>query len=101
MGVTARKHDLIALKLGDSLEMKIPRTGLIRFQDLETGAECLVDTSSKRFKKLFKKRVIDRNRNFDNMTMKMGVDKIYIPAGGDYSIPLIRFFEMRAKRIRR
>jgi len=101
MGVAARKHDLIALKLGDSLEMKIPKTGLIRFRDLETGAECLVDTSCKRFKRLFQKRVIDRNRNFDKIMTKMGMDKIYIPAGGDYSIPLIRFFEMRAKRVRR
>ncbi len=101
MGIAARKHDLIALKLGDALEMKIPRTGLIRFQDLESGAECLVDTSSRRFKKLFQKRVIERNRHFDTMTTRMGIDKVYIPAGGDYATPLIRFFEMRAKRIRR
>jgi uncharacterized protein (DUF58 family) len=101
MGVAARKHDLIALKLGDSLEMKIPKTGLVRFQDLETGNEFLVDTSSGKFKKLFQKRVIEHNKYFDNITAKLGVDKIYIPAGGDYSIPLIRFFEMRAKRIRR
>jgi uncharacterized protein (DUF58 family) len=101
MGVAARKHDLIALKLGDSLEMKIPKTGLVRFQDLETGNEYLVDTSSGKFKKLFQERVIEHNRNFDNITAKLGVDKVYIPAGGDYSTPLIRFFEMRAKRIRR
>jgi uncharacterized protein (DUF58 family) len=101
MGVAARKHDLIALKLSDNLEMKIPRTGLIRFQDLETGAECLVDSSSKRFIKMFQKRIIDRHRNFEAMAAKMGLDRIYIPAGGDYSTPLIRFFEMRARRIRR
>jgi len=101
MGIAARKHDLIALKLGDSLEIKIPKTGLVRFQDLETGNEFLVDTSSAKFKKLFQKRVIERNRKFDSMTTRMGVDKVYIPAGGDYATPLIRFFEMRAKRIRR
>jgi uncharacterized protein (DUF58 family) len=100
MGIAARKHDLVALKLGDNLEITIPGTGLVRFRDLETGTEHLVDTSSKRFKRLFQKRVIDRNRSFDSMTTKMGVDKVYIPAGGDYSVPLIRFFEMRAKRIR-
>ncbi len=101
MGIAAKKHDLIALKLSDSLEMKIPKTGLIRFFDLETGTERMVDSSSRKFKTLLQKRVIDQNRKFDEMTSKMGVDKIYIPAGGDYSKPLIRFFEMRARRIRR
>ena len=101
MGIAARKHDFIALKLGDSLEMTIPGTGLIRFHDLENGTEQLVDTSSRRFKQQFQRRVIERNSKFEKMTARMGIDKVYIPAGGDYSVPLIRFFEMRARRIRR
>jgi uncharacterized protein (DUF58 family) len=101
MGIAARKHDLIALKLADNLEMKMPGAGLIRFRDLETGREFLVDSSSRRFKRMYQKRVIDRNRAFETLAAKKGVDRVYIPTGGDYSVPLIRFFEMRARRIRR
>ncbi len=101
LGVAARKHDLIALRISDGLEIKIPKAGLIRFYDLETGLERLVDTSSGDFKKRFQTAVIRRTAEFDKMTSRLGIDKIYIPAGGDYSIPLFRFFEMRARRIRR
>lgn len=101
LGVAARKHDLVAMKISDPLETSFPNAGLIRFYDLESGMERLVDTSSPKFKEQFLTRVADRNSQFDKMVTKMGIDRVYIPAGGDYSIPLIRFFEMRARRIRR
>ncbi len=100
LGIIAKKHDLIALKINDRLEMSFPKAGLVRFYDLESGAEELIDTSSKGFKEQFTARVLARNQQFERMMLKMGIDRIHIPAGGDYSKPLIRFFEMRAKRIR-
>jgi uncharacterized protein (DUF58 family) len=101
LAVAAQKHDLIALKINDPLEIDFPKSGLIRFYDLETGQERLVDTSSRNFREQFLARARERNLQFDRMLIKMGIDRVYIPAGGDYSIPLIRFFDMRAKRIRR
>ena len=100
LAVAARKHDLIALKISDPLEMSFPRAGLMRFYDLETGHERLVDTSDRKFKEQFISRIRERNMQFEKMTARMGIDRVYIPAGGDYSVPLIRFFEMRARRIR-
>ena len=101
LAVAARKHDLIALKLSDPLEMAFPKAGLLRLYDLETGGEKIVDTSRARFRESFKRRVRLRNEEFDRTVSRMGIDKVYIPAGGDYSAPLFRFFEMRARRIRR
>jgi uncharacterized protein (DUF58 family) len=100
LGIAARKHDLIALKINDPLETDFPKAGLIRFHDLESGQERLIDTSDPKFKEQFRSRVRARNLQFVKMTTKMGIDRVFIPAGGDYSIPLIRFFEMRARRIR-
>ena len=100
LSLAARKHDLIALRLSDPLEIKFPKAGLIRFFDLETGQERLIDTSSAEFKRQFVARIQVRNMAFDKMTKKMAIDRVFIPAGGDYSAPLFRFFEMRAKRIR-
>lgn len=101
LAIAARKHDLIALKLSDQLEMSFPRAGLIRLYDLESGAERLVDSSSAKFRKLFRIRIGLSGQRFDKTMSRMGIDTVYIPAGGDYSRPLIRFFESRAKRIRR
>jgi uncharacterized protein (DUF58 family) len=100
LAVAARKHDLIALKINDPLEMSFPNAGLIRFYDLETGQERLIDTSSAQFRAQFQSRIQARGQEFDRMTNKLAIDRVYIPAGGDYSVPLIRFFEMRSKRIR-
>ncbi len=100
LGVAARKHDLIALKINDPLETSFPKAGLIRFYDLESGRERLIDTSDMRFREQFIKRARDRNLQFERMTSRMGIDRVFIPAGSDYSAPLIRFFEMRARRIR-
>lgn len=101
LAIAARKHDLIALKLSDQLEMSFPKAGLIRLYDLESGAERLVDSSSAKFRKLFRIRIGLSGQRFDKTMSRMGIDTVYIPAGGDYSRPLIRFFESRAKRIRR
>jgi len=100
LSIASRKHDLIAMKLSDPLETNFPKAGLVRFFDLESGQERMVDTSSRDFKRQFTARVQVRNITFDKMTKRMGIDRIFIPAGGDYSAPLFRFFEMRAKRIR-
>jgi uncharacterized protein (DUF58 family) len=100
LGIASRKHDLIALKINDPLETSFPKAGLIRFYDLESGRERLIDTSDTRFREQFLKRARDRNLQFEKLTSRMGIDRVFIPAGGDYSGPLIRFFEMRAKRIR-
>ena len=101
LAVAARKHDLIALKLSDPLEMAFPKAGLLRLHDLETGGERIVDTSSGKFRDNFKRRIRLKNEDFDRTMSRMGIDKVYVPAGGDYSAPLFRFFEMRARRIRR
>lgn len=101
LAIAARKHDLIALKLSDPLEMTFPGAGLLRLYDLEAGGERIVDTSIDRFREDFKRRVRLKNEEFDKSMSRMGIDRVYIPAGGDYSAPLFRFFEMRARRIRR
>jgi len=100
LGIAARRHDLIAMKLSDPLEMTFPNAGLIRMHDLESGTERLVDTSSAKFRRLFASRIGFARQKFDKAMSRMGVDTVYIPAGGDYSRPLIRFFEKRARRIR-
>jgi len=101
LGIAARKHDLVALKLSDPLEMGFPKAGLMRFMDLETGSERIVDTSTTKFRRTFAMRSAEQRQKFDRMMSRLGIDTVYIPAGGDYSRPLVRFFEMRARRIRR
>lgn len=101
LGIVAARHDLVALKLSDPLEMSFPGAGLLRLYDLESGRETVVDSSSRKFRENHRKRIQTRNELFDRMSKRLGIDTVYIPAGADYSRPLVRFFEMRARRIGR
>jgi hypothetical protein len=101
LGIASRKHDLIALKLNDKLESNIPSAGLLRLSDLESGEEILIDTSSRKFKNSFLSKIRKRFKDFDSLMNRYGIDRVYIPADGDYSTPLIRFFQLRSRRIRR
>ncbi|HET9794874.1 MAG TPA: DUF58 domain-containing protein [Thermoanaerobaculia bacterium] len=49
LGALARRHDVVALALGDPAERAFPARGLLRLRDAETGALGLVDASSPAF----------------------------------------------------
>ena len=45
--IASNKHDIVALNVFDPVEKVIPNIGLVKVTDSETGAEKLIDTSSK------------------------------------------------------
>ena len=48
LSLTARRHDLVAIRTYDEGALELPRMGLLRLYDAETGQERWVDTSSRR-----------------------------------------------------
>ena len=49
----AERHDVVAVRLYDPLEMEIPDLGLIVVQDAETGEQLFVDTNDRGFRERF------------------------------------------------
>ena len=49
----ARRHEVVAVRLYDPLEMDLPDLGLVMMQDAETGEQLLVDTADPGFRKRF------------------------------------------------
>jgi uncharacterized protein (DUF58 family) len=98
--VVSRKHDVIAISITDPGEQKIPKVGLIRFEDSENGALYLFDTakdpSRKEFEKMARKRRNDLNALFRNI----GIDQIQVQTDRPYEKSLIGFFRERARRFR-
>ncbi|MBT7351287.1 MAG: DUF58 domain-containing protein, partial [Phycisphaerae bacterium] len=45
--VVRRKHDLVAIDVGDRRELELPEVGLLEMRDAESGELVLLDTSSK------------------------------------------------------
>ncbi|MFQ5791684.1 MAG: DUF58 domain-containing protein [Acidobacteriota bacterium] len=99
--VAAKKHDLIAIFLSDPRESDIPPVGLLEVEDAETGERVLLDTLDRRGLSVFSERVRRRAERQKEALTAMGVDIIDVSTGVPYDRPLQRFFDQRARRLRR
>jgi uncharacterized protein (DUF58 family) len=99
--VAAKKHDLISIFLSDPAEAELPGVGLVELEDAETGRRLLVDTSDRKAMSAFHRAALDRARGKHEELKAMGIDVIDVETGVPYDRPLLRFFQMRSRRLRR
>ena len=53
LAVAAQRHDLVAIRVGDLREDEVPPIGFVEFEDPETGARTMVNTSARAFQERF------------------------------------------------
>ena len=46
----ARRHEVVAVRLTDPMELELPNIGLVVMQDAETGEQIFIDTHDRRFR---------------------------------------------------
>jgi len=93
--VANKKHDIVALKIEDTIENEIPNVGLIQLKDNETGQTKWINTSSKKTRAKYKANAIKRNRELKETFGKAGVDYTTISTNRPYIIPLMNLFKQR------
>ena len=98
--VTARKHDLIAIKIMDEREEVLTDSGVIALEDAETGEVCYVDTSSRSLRKKYWMYMQQRKRDLSEFFNRSGIDQILLMTGKPYEDELIRFFKKRIREFR-
>ena len=95
-----QRHDVIPVCISDRREAALPDLGLIALQDLETGAQVLVDSGSAAVRRQYRERraaaVAARRRLFRGLAM----DPIEVRTDQPYVQALLRFFRQREKRLR-
>ena len=96
----AKRHDLVALVIGDPREESLPDVGLIEVEDSETGVNLVIDTSDAALRREYKARALARRDERKKLFHSMGVDFIELSTDRPYDLPLVRFFEARARRAR-
>lgn len=96
--IVGRKHDLIGVVLNDQREKEIPKMGLIKFTDAETGRERWIDTSSKNFQKNLASVRWNNMQKLKSLFTSGRIDNIEINTGENYVAPLVRFFRLRESR---
>ena len=93
--ISSNKHDVVALKVYDPLEKRIPDVGLIKVSDPETGTQKWIDTSSSVTRRAYEEWWINHSENNKNIFRRCGVDYAEMSTAEDYVKPLIKLFESR------
>jgi hypothetical protein len=96
--ITSRKHDLVNLIIRDRLEEELPDFGIVPLRDAETGKQVVIDTSDKKVRVEFKKKVFKRKKELDNYFVKNKMDFVDIYTNESYVRPLTNFFRKRINR---
>ena len=96
--ITARRHDLISVVIGDKREIAWPDIGVVNWRDAETGEQILVDTSSKRVRTQLGLEQTRRAEALDDLHRKAGIDTIRLFAGEPYERQFSQFFRKRTSR---
>lgn len=101
LALAAAKHDLIPVMLVDQRDEELPNVGLASFQDLETGDEVLVDTSSARVRKHYKETMRNFRAERERLFKRLALDYVVVRTEESVVGPLRRLFDLRGRRGRR
>jgi uncharacterized protein (DUF58 family) len=101
LGIAARKHDLIVVRVSDPLEVEFPDLGMIQLQDAETGEQLLVDSRNASFRDAYRERLAAKNEAFAALMRSHKIDTIEATTDGKHFDALVKFFELRERRGRR
>ena len=100
LGELARRHDVVAVRLLDPLELELPDLGLIPIRDAETGEQLLVDTHDKGFRQRFARIAAQREAQLRESLARAGVDTLELSTDDDLADAVLRFVDLRQRRVR-
>ena len=74
LGALTMRHDVVAVRLLDPLELNLPDLGWINLRDAETGEQLLVDTHDRGFRQRFARIAAQREAELRESLAKAGVE---------------------------
>jgi uncharacterized protein (DUF58 family) len=98
LGITSRRHDLVALPLVDPREETLPDVGTVSLEDTETGQLLEVATGSIQVREAFASAVRARSEALSSELRKAGVDRVTLRTDCDWLPSLQSFFKRREQR---
>jgi uncharacterized protein (DUF58 family) len=98
LALLARRHEIVAVRLYDPLEMDLPDLGLLVFQDSETGEMQWVDTGDRGFRKRFAAAAARRENAIRLAFSDAGVDALELSTTDDLVDAILRFADLRKRR---
>jgi uncharacterized protein (DUF58 family) len=100
LGQLAQRHEVIAVRLVDPVEMDIPDLGLITMRDAESGKQLLVDTHDPAFRARFYRIAAEREARLREEFAQAGVDVLELSTQDDLAESVLKFTTLRKQRNR-
>ena len=101
LAVTNKRHDVVAIDLGDPLEREFPDVGLVALRDAESDTLSWVDTGTGAWRDEFAGRVATFEDSKRRLFNHARVDRIRVSTDRDYVTGLMAFFRQRSRRLAR
>jgi uncharacterized protein (DUF58 family) len=100
LGRLARRHEVLAVRLFDALELALPDIGLLTVEDAETGEQLQVDTQDAGFRQRFEALAAQHEARLRDQLAQAGVDTLELATGDDLLNALLRCVALRRQRAR-
>jgi uncharacterized protein (DUF58 family) len=95
-----QRHEGIAVRLIDPLDMALPDIGLLSFQDAETGEQLMVDTTDRRFRRRFADEAARKETALMEAFSGAGMDVLELATSDDLVDAILRFADLRKAQSR-
>jgi uncharacterized protein (DUF58 family) len=95
----AQRHEVVAIRVVDPMELDLPDLGLVLVEDAETGEQLLADTSDPLFQRRFRAEVEAREEAVEGSMRRAGVTSHRIGTDQDLAAALVDMVR-RSKRRR-
>jgi uncharacterized protein (DUF58 family) len=100
LGRLARRHDVMAVRVVDPLEMALPPLGLLTVEDAETGEQLLVDSQDPAFRSRYEDAALAHEAAIYDGFAQAGVDALELATNDDLLASLLRCAVLRRQRQR-
>jgi len=96
----SRRHDVVAVRLFDPMEMALPDVGLVTIEDAETGEQLFVDAADPAFRARYETIAQEQEAALIDSLARSGADMIELATDDDLLDAILRFADLRRHRAR-
>lgn len=97
--IAGNKHDVVALRVFDESETRLPNIGLVKIFNKESGKHSWVDTASRRTRQKYDEWWRIHEQYLDSLFKRSSTDYVSISTNEDYVKPLVGLFKVREARL--
>jgi len=98
LGILARKHDVVGMRIVDPAEMELPDAGLLYVRDPETNETLAVDSGSPAVRRRYAELAAAREQALAKTFQRLRMDMITLRTDQSYTKELLQFFKLRIRR---